>query len=211
MSYAVVNRETCTFLPIKHHQLDVVCNMCWIEANHLGLHIFNTYDKNALKMLTDLELLLLYKNTTGQDKAPRFGEPLRKLCVELSQRVPDLQVEAHRVHMQAESIPSDHSELYKYNPKGTTPIKVDSLFKHDPILVPRAENEKLVADSPIADAPVRPAASRPAWPATPPAPGAQSAAVGQGGPVAPWQKAPPPAAKVAGPSDTQIIAPWLKK
>ena len=211
MSYAVVDRENLVFLPFRHDKLEVVCNLCWIEANHLRLHIFDVYAQGALKLLTDMELLILYKNTTGLDKAPRFGDSLRRICVELAQRIPHTVVEAHRLHMQAEALGDDHSGRYRYDPKGFRAIQEGDLFSHEPVRIPPAPNENQIANQPIAAAPARPLAALvlPALANTTASPANSTSA--SAAPKTPWDTKPATAAKVAWPSDAQILAPWLKK
>lgn len=157
--HVVIDRKTLRFLPIKHEDTRVVGDLVWIEAPQAHAHIV-PLGYNFLNDYTDLELMLLYKNTTGE-KASRVGDQMRGVLAEIAERIPVRVVDVFRLSRQAELVPEKTGRRYLYDPKNFKPQQVDDLFVLDPVLLPRSENESLIAVRPrIAPVvPVAPAAN----------------------------------------------------
>ncbi len=166
--HIVVDHRWMRFLPIKHESIDVIGNLIWIECPHAKAWIL-PLDHNFLRSFNDLELMLLYKNTTGEP-ARRVGQQLRNVLFEIADRIPIRDVNPFEVNVQAELIPAQSSQRYTYLKGSFKPVIMDTLFQLEPISLSRSENEELIASRPL----VRPAALPVRAPATTPAPGPQT-------------------------------------
>lgn len=209
----VIDREELVFLPIKHPDLYVCANLAWIECYPGQPYAITTLDEGFLKGFTDLEIMILYKHTTGQNAA-NYGQRLRNVLLEIADRIPERVVNAFELEMQASKVPEQRSERYLYNPGQMKPMIQDSLFKLEHVKLNKAPNEMDYALKP----PVRPAAPplRPPAPTPAPGPGAARTAA----PSAPRQ------ANVAGvvwavadrhweaagkPTDTKVLLALRRK
>jgi hypothetical protein len=141
--HIVIDRKPLKFLPIKHESIDVIGNLIWIEAPHSEAWIL-PLDHNFLSGFSDLELMLLYKNTTGEP-AQRVGNQLRNILFELAERIPVNDVNPFELNCQAELIPECSSERYTYLKGSFKPAIQDKLFKLEPVSLPRNENEAVIA------------------------------------------------------------------
>lgn len=215
--YCVIDRDALVFMPIKHTRLDVVTNLVWLQATCEGVHIFDIYARAALASFTDMELMILYKNTTGELKAPRIGQPLRNILLELAERIEPQLVQVARLEMQAAAITEADSGKYLYNPDALKPSPMPDTFVPPKVVMARSENESLVASQPrvrpaksaVPAPPPPPLVTTPAQPpAPPPAAAATSAPCTKPAPATQAPAPPPPPAPKGHPD---IISPWLKK
>ena len=212
--YCVLDRKRLAFLPLKHWRLDVVCDLVELEASNEYVHIFSPYEPNSLKVLADWELISLYKNTTGKDKIPTYGEPLRRICVEFAQRIPETSVAPHLLAAQVNGLPQLRTRAYKYKAASTVAIECAMGERINVLQFDPAPNELELGRLPIAKAPARPAGAF-ALPGVPPT--GPTYAIAAGGPAKPWEQAakaaaPAPTAQPTAPvtNNPQIVAPWLK-
>lgn len=205
--YAVIDRASLKFLNLKHNRLDVITDLVWLECTSEHVHIFDVYAPAALSLLTDMEMMMLYKNATGEPKAPRLGNALRMLLLELASRIPERNIPTpHILRLQADKVGEDSSERFIYNPSGMTALPQTGLFNPE-VTISRAENETLTATQPL----VRPAqAARPVVATQTPNVAGTLVAAGTGL-VQPWLTAPAKPAVAAGASNPDIVSPWLKK
>lgn len=204
--YAVIDMGSMNFLNIKHDRLDVVADLVWLECAAEAVHIFDLYARPALSRLTDMEAMMLYKNATGLPKPPRMGEALRLILLELAERIPERTVKPHLVKLQADTVTEDDAGSYIYVPDSLKPAPKPGLF-NAVSNIPRHDNETLIATQ----ARIRPAKVKPVY--TPPvaaqAPAAQPGAAT--GPIPPWGAPVKQTATITGPSNPEIVSPWLKK
>jgi hypothetical protein len=157
--HVVLDRKKLIFLPIKHEDTFVVCNLVFLEAPNAHAYIC-PLDQNFLSKLTDLELMILYKNTTNE-KAMNVGDSMRNILFEIAERIPAREVNAFELEQQAASVPKQTSKRYLYQPGAFVPFEKPDLFALDPVVLPKAEDEQLISRRPR---------TGPAGPATP-APG----------------------------------------
>lgn len=187
--YVAVDMQALRFLPVGHTDFNVLANLVWLEHPvEDEIWMFDIYDHSAFKGFSAYQQSKLYCNTTGADKAPRFGEPLCRLLVELAQRVPcSSDVQPVRLNMQCEKVSEEDSGSYLYDPTGYKPVRKPDLWARQPVTLPASPNEAAIA-----------AAARPARPpkATPAPVQAQQANA---------QPSPTPAAT------SPIVQPWLAK
>ena len=169
----VIDTQALVFLPIKHPDLFVCANLAWIECYPGQHYLITPMDKGFLTGLTDLERMILYKNTTGEI-AKHYASKLVSVLLELAHRIPVREVNAAEVDIQAAFVPELRSERYIYNPGSKFPAIQPELFKLPPLKMAKASNENEIAAAPpqvAACAPIR-------LPATAPAPTHGAAPVG---------------------------------
>lgn len=163
----VIDMQEMVFLPIKCADLYDCANLAWIECRPEQKYLITTLDADFLSNLTDLEKIILYKNTTGET-ALYIGNKLQKVLLELANRIPERQVNSAELEMQATMVPEVRGERYLYNPGGKAPAIQHELFKLEGIKLPKASNEPeivVTAAQVPPTAPIR--VPRPTLPATP--------------------------------------------
>lgn len=150
--HIVIDRKKLLFLPIKHENIFVIGDLVWIEAPRAHVHAA-ALDHSFLDGYTDLEMMLLYKNTV-EERATRVGNGLRNILYEIADRMPVREVNAFELSRQAEQVPEKSKKGYLYNPGGLKPVCKNELFDLDPVKMSRAENETLIAARPRVRPPV---------------------------------------------------------
>lgn len=142
--YVSIDRENLKFLH-KHPDLHVVCNLAWIETPHVALSV-TPYDHNSfLRECTDMELKILYRNTTGVDHTGFGGDALRAILAELAERLPVSDVNAFEVERQAAILEDGNHDRYKYVKGSTRPAKQGELFEPEALKAVRSDNEEVIA------------------------------------------------------------------
>ena len=175
--HVVIDKAKMRFLPIKHEDHRVIGDLIWIEAPHEHVHAA-PIDHNFLAGFTDLELMLLYKNTTGQP-AMRVGDQMRNILMELAERIPVRVVNKFELDRQASLMPIHRSKRYLYAPGQFTAEEKQELFSLEPVTLLKAPDEAVIA----ARARVRPSNTpAPATATSAPAPAAPRAARAPSGP-----------------------------
>lgn len=177
--YVSIDRDKLRFLH-KHEDIQVVCNLAHIEAPHVTLCVTSYDGPSFLSDYTDMELTMLYRNTTGHDHTSHSGGALRAVLAEIADRLPTSDVNKFELDRQAASIPEDNAEPFRYV-KGSNKVgKPAELF---PLRAERNPDEDAVAAAAKLRAPQRsaPAANTSAAPTPAPRPQRPAAAPRQGG------------------------------
>lgn len=143
--HVVIDKAKLGFLPIKHELISVVCDLVCLEAPNAQVYVC-PLDHNFLNPYTDLELMLLYKNTTGE-QAMRTGDSLRNILFELATRIEVSKVNAFELSVQVNVVQDYSSDRYQYCFGSHRPTKKDNFFKLDIVKVPKAPNELDIAKS----------------------------------------------------------------
>ena len=210
-----IDKKRWVFLAIKHEDLNVIGDLVWIEAQHLPVHVAGL-DHTFLRGFTDLQMMALYKNTTGV-QATRVGDSLRNILFELAERIPVREVNKFEADRQANLIPDSAEGFYGYAPGQFTPIRLPAKPTHDGVRVPKSSDEMAIAARPRIKPP---APSEPAPGTYPqPAPAARSS----GAPRAPsaprtggvreliWQVADKMWEAAGSPKDTKTVLTLRKE
>lgn len=149
----VIDRDRMVFLPIKHPDLNVVTNLAFVEcAGYQAIHVM-ALDHTFAKGLTDLEKMMLYKNTTGQT-CLRAGQGLVNVLMELAERIPEREVNAVELEVIAMSLPELRSERYTYIQGMKTAMRQSDIFLLDGVKVPKSDTESAIAVRAAVQAPV---------------------------------------------------------
>lgn len=161
--YVSIDRENLKFLH-KHEDVHVVCNLVHIEAPNVPICVTH-YSGHFLSDFTDMELKMLYRNTTSSDHTSHSGNALRAVLADPADRLPVSDVNKFELDRQAASIPEDNGEPLKYVKGATRPGKVAELF---PLTAPKNPDEDKLAASASVRPLQRPASAAPtAAPAAP--------------------------------------------
>ena len=161
--YVLVDRDKLVF---RHAHPDhaVVSALSTIEVAHCAVCILPA-DAACMNTFTDLELRMLYQNTTGQKLEGYFKPSLCKAVAELAMGLPVSDVNAFEVRQQASKISVNDAGFYRYVKGAYTPARLQDLFEPQPLqAVPGA------TPTPTPPAPPTASASAPAATVAPPAP-----------------------------------------
>lgn len=153
--YVSIDRDNMRFLH-KHEDHRVVAELAHIEAPHVSL-LVTPYDHSSfLRDFTDMELKMLYRNTTGVDHTGFNGDALRAIIQELADRLPVSDVVKSEVEHQASLLQDGDHDRYKYVKGSNRPARQNDLFEPTPLTATRNDNEEVIA----AAVRLRPAAPR---------------------------------------------------
>lgn len=126
--YVSIDRENLRFLH-KHPEYLVVSDLVHIEAPHVTTWVLPFETGSELKGWTDLELRMLYQNTTGERVADNHSRSqLQILLAVVVQRLPVTDVNRFELGRQAAYIGDSNETPYKYVKGATRPGKAAELF-----------------------------------------------------------------------------------
>lgn len=125
--YVSIDITNCKFLR-KHPDVFMLCNLAYIESPHIAVNIQPCDHHTFLNDCTDLELKLLYKNTTGNDQT-YYGDKLRAVLCELVSRMPVLEADKWELEYQAQAIPEGNKTPYTYVKGSYKPAILPDLFE----------------------------------------------------------------------------------
>lgn len=139
--YVTIDKTNCKFLR-KHPDVFMLANLAYIESPHIDVSIQPCNHHTFLQECTDLELKLLYKNTTGVDQI-YYGDQLRIVLAELVSRMPLFEGDKWELEYQANTIPEGNNQPYTYVKGSYKPTIVQDLFQ--PSELPKSETEASIA------------------------------------------------------------------
>jgi hypothetical protein len=130
----LIDKERMVFLR-KHQSQKVLCDLAWIESHEAPVALFECDASRPLSMFTELELSMLYKNTTGQEwcHANKYSA-LLQVVFDLMQRLPVDNINAFEAEAQAAKIKDDTTHSYQFVKGATSPaqkrgMKMKSLWR----------------------------------------------------------------------------------
>lgn len=144
--WIVVDTSNLGFLPIKHPDLFVCANLAWIECGHKQDYLITRIAEPFLNNLSEMDRMILYKHTTGHTVS-QFGNGLRKVLIELANRIPVREANVLEVDMQASKIPEKRTKTFRYKPGSMSPVEGLPLEK---LQMEKSENEHAIAIAPAA-------------------------------------------------------------
>lgn len=153
--YIAVDMKALRFLPEGHANITVLTNLIWLEqSNEDEVWIFDAHSPSAFSSMTPYQQSKLYCNTTGAEKSPRFGEPLCKLLVDLSSRIPvRSDISPPRLEMQCAKVPEGMEGTYLYDPTGYSPVRKPDLWEVKHVTLPEAADIAALVAAPRAAPP----------------------------------------------------------
>lgn len=168
--YVLLNLDRMAFVA-KHPDLYALANIAWLECPEAAIYIFPAGDKQCIGTHTDMELRMLFTNTTGvEDTIPMSPHAIIDNLAQLTEGLPVTKLDPIELEAQAAYIPRKEGEVskrYRYIPGANRPIRVEELFEF-PILTAQAPAPGAVKPAP--PPPVAPA-NAPATPKKKAAPG----------------------------------------
>lgn len=159
--YVLVDRDKLVF---RHAHPDhaVVSALSTIEVAHCAVCILPA-DPACMNTFTDLELRMLYQNTTGKKLEGYFRPALCKAVAELAMGLPVSDVNPFEVKQQASKISINDAGFYRYVKGAYTSARLQELFEPEALVaVPGA------TPASVPPAPPTASASTPAAPIAPP-------------------------------------------
>lgn len=131
--YVLLDRENLVFRH-KHADHSVISALATIEVSHVAVCIL-PIDEKSFSRLTDLELRLLHKHTTGKKLEGIFLPKLLKELVDVALALPDSEVVAFEVKQQAAKISMGDSGFYRYVKGSNVATRLQDLFTPPAITV----------------------------------------------------------------------------
>jgi hypothetical protein len=161
--YVLVDRDKLVF---RHAHPDhaVVSALSTIEVAHCAVCILPA-DPACMNTFTDLELRMLYQNTTGKKLEGYFRPALCKAVAELAMGLPVSDVNPFEVKQQASKISINDAGFYRYVKGAYTPARLQELFEPEALVAVPGATPASVPPAPPGATP----ASTPAAPIAPPA------------------------------------------
>lgn len=105
----------------------VVSNLAWIEMHKQDYAIDSPDARSWLGYLTDMEMVMLYRNTTGLETGYR-GQYLRGILSELAERMDENEVSGFEAEVQAAQISEADTSDYEYCFGASTPAKLEEFI-----------------------------------------------------------------------------------
>lgn len=136
-----IDMQNMTFMH-KHSNTRVVANLAYLECRH-GAYMITDTDAKSFLQLTDMEMKMLYRNTTGGE-VYFLGASLRAIISELVDRMPESDVNPYELDIQANLAPQGDPNGYKYVKGSFKPTVVTELFPPKLIAI-KSDNEPLIA------------------------------------------------------------------
>ena len=125
--YVLIDRDAPVFRH-AHPDHSVISGLAHIEVAHCAVAIYDVHGDHDFISFTDLELKLLYQNTTGQ-KFEGYSRPhLSKAILALARTLPASDVNAFEVEQQARKITMEDSGFYRYAKGAYKAARTQELF-----------------------------------------------------------------------------------
>lgn len=140
--YVSINLDKLVFMH-KSDTIATVAGLAWIEAHDVSYEISDPTARAFLGSLTDMELKVLYLNTTGQETY-YGGDYIRAILGELAQRLPNTDADPEEVESQALYVNQD-SPPYRYVKGARTPTAEVLLWSENGLTAEKCNNEPTVA------------------------------------------------------------------
>lgn len=125
--HVMIDRDGMRFIA-SHSQPVPLRMLSNVEYPHVSIVITHAEIPADLDMLSDLELVMLYKNTTGANPETSNRRQLQCACVLLAQQVPAFECNPFELEVQAGCIDANDKRAWKYVPGATRPILKTELF-----------------------------------------------------------------------------------
>lgn len=141
--YVAINADEMGFL-YAHRNVDVLLNLAHIEVDAAVrvVNLENPRFYRPFQGFTDLELKLLYQNTTGE-KYDGYGAQLQDIVTALALRIEELQINIVELSAQVACVTEEFAGLYKFVPGSREPQLVeDGLFGVPAKRVARCKDEE---------------------------------------------------------------------
>jgi hypothetical protein len=209
MITVLIDRTNMAFLA-KHEDRRALAFLGFLEYPHLAQAQMPCEMPSDFNMLSDLELRLLFKHTTGHDHSNAQRRSLLTSCVALAQQLPlTTGLNVFELEVQANSIAPGDEERYRYVPGASRPMLVTELFEVQPLRCEQRWTPEQLAElskKGPAQAAIAPAAATvPSAPRSPAArPAAPSAPRGSSKPLI-WERMDRIWDKAGKPTSIQIV------
>jgi hypothetical protein len=145
--HVAIDRENMGFM-WAHPSYEVLLDLAHIEAD-CEVHVVSLENPRYFKpfsAFTDLELKLLYENTTGEKYVGFNRDALCEVVCGLAMRLPQVAVNVVELRAQAACVEEGDVGLYKYLPGAREPKLVqDGLFGVAPKRIARCTSEEKLA------------------------------------------------------------------
>jgi hypothetical protein len=132
MDYVLIDRTNMVFLAKGEHR--VLTYLGFIEYPHVAQLQTPCEEPRDFNSLTDLELRLLFKHTTGSDHSNAHRPSMLTSCVSLGIQLPlTPNLNAFELEVQAHAIAEGDERRYRYVPGGGLPMLADELYEPPPL------------------------------------------------------------------------------
>lgn len=129
--YITINREACVFTHVAQ-DYQTLLNLCHIELSHAKAYVLPVEGLKIDTHLTDLEMKLLYQNSTSSEYTGKSRSQLNLLVYEYVKTLPYTEWNRNEIEVQASKIKDDDQGFYRYAQGSNTPCQLQELF--NPVL-----------------------------------------------------------------------------
>lgn len=127
--YTSIDRDNMQFLA-RSENPTALSYLANIEAAHVSVVILPCDEPRDFFLLTDLELRILVRQTTGSDHSNAHRPSLLATCVSLAQQLPERALNTFELEVQSNCIPDDDKAgRYSYAPGAHKPQRHADLFE----------------------------------------------------------------------------------
>lgn len=127
--FVCIDMDKLVFLH-KHHDHDTISGLAFLEAPDRSTMIENSEREGWFNQLSQLDMQILYKNTTGFDMAYKWEDVQRSMMAKLVSRLDPTLALPEEVAAQVAAVEADlHNGIpYKYALGSRVPAKAQELF-----------------------------------------------------------------------------------
>lgn len=130
--YVLVDREALVFRH-KHSDHSVIHDLAHIEVAHCATYITSIDGPTNFVSLTDMELTMLYQNTTGHKLEGFSRQHMNQSVLAAARALPESDVRPLEVRQQADKIKADDSGFYRYVKGSRKAAQLQELFVPEPL------------------------------------------------------------------------------
>lgn len=130
--YVLVDREALVFRH-KHSDHSVIHGLAHIEVAHCATYVTSIDGPTDFLSLTDMELKMLYQNTTGHKLEGFSRQHMNQSVLAAARALPESDVRTLEVRQQADKIKMDDSGFYRYVKGAYKAAQLQELFVPEPL------------------------------------------------------------------------------
>jgi hypothetical protein len=211
--YVTIDRDNMRFFA-KHPDHTALSLLADIELAFVSVLIVPCDEPSDFMQLTDLELRLLFKHTTGADHSNAYRPSLLAACVALAQQLPERRgLNCFHLELQSNAIQGDKVGRYLYVPGASKPQRKADLFEPEPLTCQQGWSAEQLAEfakqAPQAERPAAVASTAPEPRSSPQRPAVAAGAVAAqprgGGKAVIWQHMDQLWEKAGKPMDAKLV------
>lgn len=144
--YVIIDRDNMRFHD-RHEDHVALSYLADIELAFVSVFIVPCDEPVDFIQLSDLELRMLYKHTTGADYINAYRPTLLAVCVALAQQLPAREhLNRFHLELQSRAVQGDKVGRYLYVPGASAPQRKPDLFEPEPLRTQQMWSDERLAE-----------------------------------------------------------------